>query len=129
MNVLITGGAGFIGSHLVDLLLVKGHNIKVLDNFSTGRIENIDHLEKHVEVIKCDLAFSGNWEEHFKNVDWVFHLASLADIVPSIKDPRSNTLFRMFRILNGFLAFLGTIPCNDSSALSAGSPQSPRSGR
>ncbi len=89
MNVLITGGAGFIGSHLVDLLLAKGHNIKVLDNFSTGRIENLDHLEKHVEVIKCDLAFSGDWAEHFKNINWVFHLAALADIVPSIKDPKS----------------------------------------
>jgi len=89
MKALITGGAGFIGSHLVDLLLREGHDIKVLDNFSTGRIQNIKHVNKEIELINCDLAYSGKWEEHFKNIDWVFHLASLADIVPSIKDPKS----------------------------------------
>ena len=89
MNVIVTGGAGFIGSHLVDLLLEEGHEIKVLDNFSTGRIENLNHVSKDIELVECNLAFSGGWKEYFKNVDWVFHLASLADIVPSIKEPRS----------------------------------------
>ena len=89
MNVIVTGGAGFIGSHLVDYLLKEGHDIKVLDNFSTGRIDNLKHVVGDIELIECNLATSGTWEENFKNVDWVFHLASLADIVPSIKKPRS----------------------------------------
>lgn len=89
MKALITGGAGFIGSHLVDLLLKEGHDIKVLDNLSTGRIQNLQHVHKDIELINCDLAYAGKWEECFKNIDWVFHLASLADIVPSIKDPKS----------------------------------------
>jgi len=89
MKVLITGGAGFIGSHLVDLLLKEGHDIKVLDNLSTGRIQNLQHVHKDIELINCDLSYAGKWEECFKNIDWVFHLASLADIVPSIKDPKS----------------------------------------
>ena len=89
MKVLITGGAGFIGSHLVDLLLKEGHDIKVLDNLSTGRIQNVQHVHNDIEIINCDLAYAGKWEKHFKNIDWVFHLASLADIVPSIKDPKS----------------------------------------
>ncbi len=89
MRVLITGGAGFIGSHLVDLLLKEGHEIIVLDNLSTGRIENLNHVKQDIEFIECDLGLSGKWQENFKTVDWVFHLAALADIVPSIKEPKA----------------------------------------
>ena len=89
MNVLVTGGAGFIGSHLVDLLLKNGHDITVLDNLSTGRVENLAHISEDIKFVECDLAFSGAWTENFKNVDWVFHLAALADIVPSIKEPKA----------------------------------------
>tara|TARA_A100001388_G_scaffold276056_1_gene262834 strand:+ start:388 stop:1368 length:981 start_codon:yes stop_codon:yes gene_type:complete len=89
LRVLITGGAGFIGSHLVDLLLKEGHEIIVLDNLSTGRIENLNHVKQDIEFIECDLGLSGKWQENFKTVDWVFHLAALADIVPSIKEPKA----------------------------------------
>jgi len=87
MKVAITGGAGFIGSHLVDALLGDDNEIVILDNFSTGRSENIKHLEDRVEVIECDLAVSGPWVEQLEGVDHVFHLAALADIVPSIQQP------------------------------------------
>lgn len=87
MKVAVTGGAGFIGSHLVDALLGEGDEIVVLDNFSTGRLENIKHLESRVEVVECDLAVSGSWTEKLEGVDHVFHLAALADIVPSIQQP------------------------------------------
>ena len=84
---LVTGGAGFIGSHLVDLLLKLGNEVIVLDNFSTGRAENLDHVKDQIQLIECDISESGNWQNNFHNVDWVFHLAALADIVPSIENP------------------------------------------
>ena len=94
MKSIVTGGAGFIGSHLVDGLLDLGHEVVVLDNFSTGRKENLDHVKDKIKLVKCDLSNKGDWIKEFKNVDWVFHLASLADIVPSIQNPegyfRSN---------------------------------------
>ena len=89
MKTIVTGGAGFIGSHLVDLLLTEGHEVVVLDNFSTGRPDNLFHVEDQIRLIQCDLAFRGEWKNEFKDVDWVFHLAALADIVPSIQQPES----------------------------------------
>ena len=94
MKVIITGGAGFIGSHLVDKLLDTGHEVIVLDNFSTGRKENLSHVEGRIRLVECDLSVKSDWIKEFNEVDWVFHLASLADIVPSIQNPegyfRSN---------------------------------------
>jgi UDP-glucose 4-epimerase len=94
MISLVTGGAGFIGSHLVDALLEKGNKVIVLDNFSTGRPQNLNHIKNKIKLIECDLSSPGQWQELFKNVDWVFHLSALADIVPSIVKPddyyRSN---------------------------------------
>ena len=94
MKSIVTGGAGFIGSHLVDKLLDIGHDVVVLDNFSTGRKENLSHIKKKIKLVECDLSIKGDWINEFKNTDWVFHLASLADIVPSIQNPegyfRSN---------------------------------------
>ena len=84
---LVTGGAGFIGSHLVDALLVQGHEVIVLDNFSTGRSENLDHVADKIELIECDISSSDDWQDYFDGVDRVFHLAALADIVPSIEKP------------------------------------------
>lgn len=86
-KIIVTGGCGFIGSHLVDSLVDFGHSVVVLDNFSTGRIENLSHLTKGVEVVECDLAKKDGWEKCFDGSDWVFHLAALADIVPSIQSP------------------------------------------
>ena len=89
MKTLVTGGAGFIGSHLVDALLDLGHEVVVLDNFSTGRQENIAHIADHIEIVECDVGSKGKWGQRFSNVDWVFHLAALADIVPPIQGPES----------------------------------------
>lgn len=84
---LVTGGAGFIGSHLVDELLRKGHDIVVLDNFSTGRLQNLDDVTGKIQLVECDISQAGEWQDLFKNIDKVFHLAALADIVPSIEKP------------------------------------------
>ena len=88
-KALITGGAGFIGSHLVDELIEKGNDIIVLDNFSTGRPQNLKHVADKIQLIECDIAKPGQWQNLFENVDYVFHLAALADIVPSIETPDS----------------------------------------
>lgn len=87
MKILVTGGAGFIGSHLVENLVKSGHSITVLDNLSTGRIENISHLRNNIKFIKCDISKDKDIYKYFKDVDWVFHLAALADLVPSINKP------------------------------------------
>jgi len=89
MRYLVTGGAGFIGSHLVDLLLENGHNVIVLDNFSTGRRENLmQHQDnRSLTLIKADISIFKEIMPYFQNVDAVFHLAALADIVPSIVNP------------------------------------------
>jgi len=92
MRSLVTGGAGFIGSHLVDALLSLGSEVTVLDNFSTGRPENLSHVTGKVKLIECDISVPGDWVRQLKNIDWVFHLAALADIVPSIQNP--ETYFR-----------------------------------
>jgi UDP-glucose 4-epimerase len=88
MNTIVTGGAGFIGSHLVEHLISLGHKVTVLDNFSTGRSQNLDHLIKKIKLIECDLNNEDKLNKMLENVDWVFHLAALADIVPSIQDPQ-----------------------------------------
>lgn len=86
---LVTGGAGFIGSHLVERLLQDGHHVKVLDNFSTGRIENLQHLKAnpHLQIEACDISKYTETRAHFEGIEWVFHLAALADIVPSMQHP------------------------------------------
>ena len=86
---LVTGGAGFIGSHLVDRLLADGHTVMVLDNFSTGRMENLAHVKDNprLEIQRVDVSSYSEIVPFFEDVDWVFHLAALADIVPSIQMP------------------------------------------
>ena len=86
---IVTGGAGFIGSHIVDRLLADGHHVTVIDNFSTGRPENLSHQEGHpnLHIVKADVNDMDAISPYFDNVNWVFHIAALADIVPSIQRP------------------------------------------
>ncbi len=87
MKIIVTGGAGFIGSHLVDRLVEFNHKVTVLDNLSTGRLKNLSKSKNKIKFHKVDLAKKNKWQDLFKNVDCVFHLAGLADIVPSIEKP------------------------------------------
>ncbi len=87
-NVLVTGGAGFIGSHLVDQLVANGHTVTVIDNFSTGRPGNLAHQKGKVRIIEADITNFDAIFSHFRGQDIVFHIAALADIVPSIVNPR-----------------------------------------
>jgi UDP-glucose 4-epimerase len=87
-KIIILGGAGFIGSHLCDLLLKKKYKVLVIDNLSTGRLSNLSHLKNKIKFIKADISKQGDWQNNFKNTKYVFHLAALADIVPSIENPK-----------------------------------------
>ena len=89
MRALVTGGAGFIGSHLAERLLAEGHQVAVLDNLAAGRLKNLSHLRDRegLSVHRADVADLDSIRPFFEGVDWVFHLAALADIVPSIVSP------------------------------------------
>ncbi len=86
-KIIITGGAGFIGSHIAERYTQKNAEIIILDNLSTGRLDNIRKFKDKVTFIKCDLSKNGKWNQYFKEAHCVYHLASLADIVPSIEKP------------------------------------------
>jgi len=88
---LVTGGAGFIGSHLVEALLKAGRRVRVVDNFTTGRRANLASFADNplLEVIEADIAAPGVLDPVLAGVDRVFHLAALADIVPSIQQPEA----------------------------------------
>ena len=83
-RILVTGGAGFIGSNLVDRLVSDGHEVVVLDNLTTGKLENVNEAAKFV---KCDISDYEEIAPHFEGVEAVFHTAALARIQPSIQNP------------------------------------------
>lgn len=89
LNTIVTGGAGFIGSHLVERLLLEGHRVTVVDNFATGRVENLVGFknDSNLTIEKVDVADFQHLCPIMAGKDWVFHLAGLADIVPSIQRP------------------------------------------
>jgi UDP-glucose 4-epimerase len=94
---IVTGGAGFIGSNLVDRLVKEGHKVIVLDNFISGKKSNLLHHKKtNVQIINLDISKNINLNKYFKGADYVFHLAGLAEIAPSFKNPKkyfiNNTL-------------------------------------
>ena len=87
MKYLVTGGAGFIGSHIVDALLQDGHIVHVIDNFSTGKRENCNKNAHYHEYDLTDTKNIKKFVEVMNNVDTIFHTAALAHVQPSIEDP------------------------------------------
>jgi UDP-glucose 4-epimerase len=94
MKALITGGCGFIGSHLAEKLINSGHSVVIVDNLVSGRLENISKIAAHknISFFQADIRDIKKIESLFADVDWVFHLAGLADIVPSIERPHDYFL-------------------------------------
>lgn len=86
---VVTGGAGFIGSHMVDLLLERGFQVRVIDNFSGGRESNLAHHSNNSDLsIDCmDIRSLSPESSSFKDARYVFHFAGIGDIVPSIEKP------------------------------------------
>lgn len=87
MNFLVTGGAGFIGSNIVETLLKRGHKVRVLDNFSTGRRENISDYLNDIELIEGDIRSYHTVNNAVKNVEVILHQAALPSVPRSISDP------------------------------------------
>lgn len=98
---LVTGGAGFIGSHVVELLLSQGHQVRVLDNLSTGKKEQIPH---GVDFFQADIRHLEAIQPAFTGVDGVFHLAALPSVTQSIEDPLVTHQVNADGTMNVFLA-------------------------
>ena len=94
MVSLITGGCGFIGSHITDRLLSEGHEVRVIDNFSTGRPENLKHQSenKKLTIYQADIRNKEEIESLFEGADYIFHMAALADIQKPWEYYSSNVL-------------------------------------
>jgi nucleoside-diphosphate-sugar epimerase len=88
--VLVTGGAGFIGSHIVDALLGQGMGVRILDNLSTGNLDNLRHCRRDVEFIEGDLRDIATCYRACKGVETVFHQAALPSVPRSIADPLTS---------------------------------------
>jgi len=89
MRILVTGAAGFIGSHLIDLLIFKGHSVIGLDNLKVGRLDNLKAHQNNInfDFIEGDISNRKTVVQSILGCDAVFHLAAMADIVPSINNP------------------------------------------
>jgi len=86
-NILVTGGAGFIGSNLATELVKKDYNVKVIDNLSTGNLKNLKTVIDKIEFIEDDLYKTDKLEEYLKSIDIIFHQAALPSVQRSIDNP------------------------------------------
>jgi nucleoside-diphosphate-sugar epimerase len=100
--VLVTGGAGFIGSHLVDRLLREGHRVRVLDDFFSGKRGNLAHVQGEVELIEGSVADEAVAERAVAGVDCVFHQAAMPSVPRSVAEPLASNHANV----NGTLAIL-----------------------
>jgi len=104
VRVLVTGGAGFIGSNLVRALLERGDDVRVLDNFSTGNRANLAGLEHDVELVEGDLRSYERVHAAVRGVEVVFHQGALAAVQRSVQDPLTTTAVNIEGALNVLLA-------------------------
>jgi len=88
---LVTGGAGFIGSHTVEELIQRGEKVRVLDNLSTGHLENVAAVRDRVEFVEGDIRRAKTIHSAFSGVDYVVHLAAIASVQRSMEDPIETT--------------------------------------
>lgn len=104
MNVLITGGAGFIGSHLVDEFMRRGDSVTVIDNLGSGSLDNLKQWigNPKFKFVKVDLKFPDKWINEFNNIDCVLHFAANPEVRISVTDPRihfNENLVATFNVL------------------------------
>ena len=102
MNTFVTGGAGFIGSNLVDALLAEGQDVRVLDNFSTGHRRNLP--TEDVEMVEGDLCAFERVSTATRGIETLFHLGEMPSVPRSIQDPLTSTAVNDEGALNVVLA-------------------------
>lgn len=86
-NYLVTGGAGFIGSHIVDALINSGHNVRVVDNLSTGKKENLENVLNRIEFIEGDIRDSNVVKSAVSGIDYILHQAAIPSVLRSFQNP------------------------------------------
>jgi UDP-glucose 4-epimerase len=104
MRVLVTGGGGFIGSHVVDRLLAEGHDVRALDNFTTGRRENLDGVLDDIELVEGDIQSYERAHTAVRGCDVVLHQAALPSVPRSVLDPLTSNASNVIGTLNLLLA-------------------------
>ena len=90
-SYLVSGGAGFIGSNIVEELVRLGHSVRVLDNFATGKRENIAPYLKQIELIEGDIRDEETCRQAVKDIDYVLHQAAMPSVPRSLKEPVTTT--------------------------------------
>lgn len=101
---LVTGGAGFIGSNIVDELVKRGHQVRVLDNFSTGKKEHLSESLSKIELIEGDIRDRKTVDAAVKGIDYVLHVAALRAVLRSVDNPTETNDVNINGTLNVFLA-------------------------
>jgi UDP-glucose 4-epimerase len=101
---LVTGGAGFIGSHLCDRLVRDGHRVRVIDDFSSGKEENLEEISGEIELIRGDIRNAGLVTQSARGVSVVFHQAAIGSVPRSIADPAATHESNITGTLNVLLA-------------------------
>jgi len=104
MKALVTGGAGFIGSHLVERLMGEGVDVRVLDNFSVGSRENLEAVASHIELVEGDVRDYKLMCESMRGIEVVFHQAALCSVAQSVEDPKNTNAVNIGGTLNVLLA-------------------------
>ena len=97
---LVTGGAGFIGSHIVEALVKQGHYVRVLDNLSSGKIANLKEFQKKINLIKGDICSKPVCLRATRNIDFVLHQAALRSVPKSMKEPHAYNRVNIDGTLN-----------------------------
>lgn len=130
MKALVTGGAGFIGSHLAARLVADGHDVRVLDNFATGRRSNMDAIGREVELVEGDIQSYERAHNAVRGCDIVFHQAALPSVPRSIQDPLTSNATNVIGTLNVLLAArdegVRRVVCASSSSVYGANPTLPK---
>ncbi|MFX1517856.1 MAG: GDP-mannose 4,6-dehydratase [Promethearchaeota archaeon] len=100
MKCLVTGGAGFVGSHLIEQLIMEKHSVVCLDDFSTGKKKNIVNVESEIKIIKGDIRDIDTIQEAVKDIDCVFHLAAQISVSRSLREPRFDASVNIEGMIN-----------------------------